>query len=44
VRYLLRDGELVFDPADEVHAGVVIIRDGAVVHKATADLLERSRR
>jgi NAD(P) transhydrogenase subunit alpha len=36
VRYLLQDGGFVFDPADEIHAAVVITRDG--------DLLERSRR
>jgi len=33
---LVKDGELALDPADELHAGVVITRDGAVVHPALA--------
>lgn len=30
--YLLRDGALAFDPADEIHAGVLITQDGEIVH------------
>jgi H+-translocating NAD(P) transhydrogenase subunit alpha len=32
--YLVKDGELTFDPADELHAGVLITRDGQIVHPA----------
>ena len=34
--YLVKDGELAFDPADELQAGVIITRDGNVVHPALA--------
>jgi NAD(P) transhydrogenase subunit alpha len=34
--YLVKDGELAFDPADELQAGVIITRDGKVVHPALA--------
>ena len=34
--YLLEDGELAWDPADELQAGVIITRDGQVVHPALA--------
>jgi H+-translocating NAD(P) transhydrogenase subunit alpha len=30
--YLLRDGALAFDPADEIHAGVLVTQDGEIVH------------
>jgi H+-translocating NAD(P) transhydrogenase subunit alpha len=30
--YLVKDGELALDPQDELQAGVIITRDGAVVH------------
>jgi H+-translocating NAD(P) transhydrogenase subunit alpha len=30
--YLVKDGELALDPEDELQAGVIITRDGAVVH------------
>ena len=30
--YLIKDGELVLDPADELQAGVVITSGGAIVH------------
>ncbi|HXW46614.1 MAG TPA: Re/Si-specific NAD(P)(+) transhydrogenase subunit alpha [Streptosporangiaceae bacterium] len=32
--YLVKDGELALDPDDELQAGVIITRDGAVVHPA----------
>ena len=34
--YLVKDGELAFDPDDELQAGVIITRDGQVVHPALA--------
>jgi NAD(P) transhydrogenase subunit alpha len=34
--YLVKDGELALDPEDELQAGVVITRGGAVVHPALA--------
>jgi H+-translocating NAD(P) transhydrogenase subunit alpha len=34
--YLVKDGELVLDPEDELQAGVVVTRGGAVVHPALA--------
>jgi H+-translocating NAD(P) transhydrogenase subunit alpha len=34
--YLVKDGELALDPEDELQAGVIITRDGAVVHPALA--------
>ena len=34
--YLVKDGELAFDPADELQAGVIVTRDGQVVHPALA--------
>jgi NAD(P) transhydrogenase subunit alpha len=34
--YLVADGELALDPGDELQAGVIITRDGAVVHPALA--------
>jgi NAD(P) transhydrogenase subunit alpha len=37
--YLVKDGALAIDPADEIQAGVVITHDGAVIHPATAALL-----
>jgi hypothetical protein len=33
---LTKDGALALDDGDELHAGVVITRDGAVVHPALA--------
>ena len=36
---LVRDGELVLDPSDEVHAGVLITRDGDVVHPGVLERL-----
>src|SRR4051794_37637691 len=38
--YLIRDGALVLDSADEIVAGVLVTRDATVVHPATAELLE----
>ena len=35
--YLVKDGELAFDPADELQAGVIITRDGKVVHPALTE-------
>jgi len=32
--YLIKDGQLVLDPEDELQAGVTITRDGAIVHPA----------
>jgi NAD(P) transhydrogenase subunit alpha len=37
--YLLHDGVLITDTSDEVLAGILVARDGAVVHPATAELL-----
>jgi len=34
--YLVKDGELALDPADELQAGVIITWDGKVVHPALA--------
>jgi H+-translocating NAD(P) transhydrogenase subunit alpha len=34
--YLVKDGELALDGGDELQAGVIITRDGAVVHPALA--------
>ncbi|MGO8956313.1 MAG: NAD(P) transhydrogenase subunit alpha [Streptosporangiaceae bacterium] len=34
--YLVKDGELAFDPEDELLAGVMITRDGKIVHPALA--------
>jgi NAD(P) transhydrogenase subunit alpha len=34
--YLIKDGELALDPDDELQAGVIITRDGALVHPALA--------
>jgi H+-translocating NAD(P) transhydrogenase subunit alpha len=34
--YLIKDGELALDPEDELQAGVVIARDGKIVHPALA--------
>jgi H+-translocating NAD(P) transhydrogenase subunit alpha len=33
---LVKDGELALDPEDELQAGVIVTRDGAVVHPALA--------
>ena len=37
--YMVTDGALAIDPADEIQAGVVITHDGAVIQPATAALL-----
>jgi NAD(P) transhydrogenase subunit alpha len=37
--YMVTDGELAIDTADDIQAGVVIAHDGAVVQQATAALL-----
>jgi H+-translocating NAD(P) transhydrogenase subunit alpha len=34
--YLVRDGQLALDPDDELQAGVIVTRGGAVVHPALA--------
>ena len=34
LQYLVSDGALALDPGDELQAGVIITRDGAVVHPA----------
>ena len=34
--YLVKDGELALDLSDDLQAGVVVIRDGSVVHPALA--------
>jgi H+-translocating NAD(P) transhydrogenase subunit alpha len=36
LQYLITGGELALDPGDELQAGVIITRDGAVVHPALA--------
>lgn len=38
--HLVKDGELAIDPEDEIAKGVVITREGRVVHEATAKALE----
>ena len=38
--HLVKEGELVIDPDDEIAKGVVITREGRVVHEATAKALE----
>jgi NAD(P) transhydrogenase subunit alpha len=38
--HLVKDGQLVLDPADEITAGVLITQGGKVVQPATAKLLE----
>ncbi len=38
--YLIKDGELVYTPEDEIVAGVVVTHDGDVVHPAVRALLE----
>ena len=38
--HLVKEGELVIDPEDEIAKGVVITREGRVVHEATAKALE----
>ena len=35
--YLVKDGELALDLADDLQAGVVVTHDGSVVHPALAD-------
>jgi NAD(P) transhydrogenase subunit alpha len=40
LRHLLRHGAVAVDPADEIQAGVLVTDGGAVVHPATARLLE----
>jgi NAD(P) transhydrogenase subunit alpha len=37
---LVRDGSLALDPNDEIQAGVVVTRDGEVIHPAVLALLE----
>jgi hypothetical protein len=39
---LLREGQLALDLSDEVHAGVVITRDGQVVHPGVLERLAAS--
>jgi proton-translocating NAD(P)+ transhydrogenase subunit alpha len=38
--YLVHDGQLAIDPADEIQAGVVVTHAGKVVHPAVAELLK----
>lgn len=38
LRSLVHDGAVVLDPDDEVHAGVLVARDGEVVHPAVRPL------
>lgn len=44
LRSIVRDGEVAFDLDDEVHAGVLVTRDGVVVHPAVRALLEPEAR
>ena len=37
--HLVMDGRIVFDPADEITAGVLVTHDGEVVHPAVRELL-----
>ena len=37
--HLVADGRIVFDPADEITAGVLVTHDGEVVHPAVRELL-----
>jgi len=41
--YMVKDGALAIDPADEIQAGVVITHDGAVIQPATAALLAKTQ-
>ncbi|MDA8290306.1 MAG: NAD(P) transhydrogenase subunit alpha [Actinomycetota bacterium] len=38
--HLVRDGAVVVDPEEEIQAGVLVAHGGAVVHRATAALLD----
>src|ERR1700735_4086900 len=38
--YMIKDGAIVLDPADDLLAGVVVTRDGQVVHPALAEPAE----
>jgi NAD(P) transhydrogenase subunit alpha len=40
LRTLVHDGELIVDPEDEIHAGLLVTRDGKVVHPAVQALIE----
>lgn len=37
---LVKDGALALDPEDDIHAGVVVARDGQVVHPAVNKIIE----
>jgi NAD(P) transhydrogenase subunit alpha len=37
LRHMVHDGALVIDPTDEIQAGVVITRDGEVIHPAVRE-------
>jgi len=39
VLHLVRDGQLVIDPADEIQAGILLTHDGSVVHPAIVTML-----
>jgi hypothetical protein len=38
--YLVREGEVVIDPSDEIQRGVVVTSGGEVVHPAVRALLQ----
>ena len=38
--HLVRDGSIALDPGDDITAGTLVSRDGAVVHPRVRDLLE----
>ena len=40
VSHLVRDGELVIDPADEIQAGVVVTHGGEIVHAGVRQAVE----
>jgi NAD(P) transhydrogenase subunit alpha len=39
--YLIKDGEVVLDPADELQAGVIITTGGAIIHPALEERTDR---
>ena len=40
INHIVKDGEIVIDPEDEITKGCLITRDGQIVHEATAAAIE----
>ena len=40
INHIVKDGEIVIDPEDEITNGCLITRDGEIVHEATAAAIE----